>query len=180
MSRPGPADPAKLVVGALVNHKPLLIGVAKALMERFGEIEAASRWLPFDYTSYYAPEMGGSLWRRVLVFQQLHPQENLAGIKLQTNAIEDDFRIGSQRSVNIDPGLLLRERFILATGKNFSHRIYVGNGIYADLTLIYRQGGFQTLPWTYPDYADAPIRRFLTGVRKRYARQLKSEPRRSV
>jgi hypothetical protein len=69
----------------------------------------------------------------------------------------------------------LLERFVLATGKNFSHRIYLGQGIYADLTLIYRHGEFQALPWTYPDYADQPLRRFLLSVRGKYARDLKAE-----
>jgi hypothetical protein len=76
--------------------------------------------------------------------------------------------------VNIDPGYLLFERFVLASGKNFSHRIYIGRQIYADLTLVFRKGAFETLPWTYPDYADCPIRGFLERARKKYAVNLKT------
>ena len=79
--------------------------------------------------------------------------------------------------INIDPGYLLMERFVLATGKNYSHRIYIGQNIYADLTLTYEKGHFKTLPWTYPDYAGEPIQSFLNKVRKRYAVDIKREKR---
>jgi hypothetical protein len=75
--------------------------------------------------------------------------------------------------VNIDPGYLVHERFVLATGKNFTHRIHLAEGIYADLTLIYTKGAFQTLPWTYPDYADEKMLFFLEGVRKKYLVDMK-------
>jgi hypothetical protein len=82
---------------------------------------------------------------------------------------------GGRREANIDPGYLLLERLVLATGKNFSHRIYVGRGIYADLTLIYQRGAYRALPWTYPDYAGAPLGRFLAAVRRKYAVDLREE-----
>lgn len=174
MSRPRVADPAKLVVGLLVNDRSLLDGLVPELVNTFGTIEAASRWLKFEYTQYYTPEMGAPLWRRLLVFRRLCVQDELAFLKLRTNELEEKNAFQGKRSVNIDPGLLVRERFVLATGKNFSHRIYLSGGIYADLTLIYRRGGFQTLPWTYPDYADQPILEFLTVIRKKYVQELKT------
>jgi hypothetical protein len=82
---------------------------------------------------------------------------------------------GGRRTANIDPGYLLLERLVLATGKNYSHRIYIGRGIYADLTLIYRDGAYRALPWTYPDYAGEPLRRFLTAVRRKYAFDIRGE-----
>ena len=75
--------------------------------------------------------------------------------------------------VNLDPGYMLHERFVLASGKNFSHRIYVGRRIYADLTLIYTKGRFQTLPWTYPDYTEQNMLTYLEQVRKKYVADLK-------
>jgi len=83
------------------------------------------------------------------------------------------YSLNQGRRANIDPGYLLYERFVLASGKNFAHRIYIGHCIYADLTLIYRKGAFETLPWTYPDYADQPILSFLERVRKKYAVDIK-------
>jgi hypothetical protein len=105
----------------------------------------------------------------MLAFKPLVEQDRLAEIKLATNAMEQACVVDGRRRVNIDPGYLLLERFVLATGKNYSHRIHIGRGIYADLTLIYRRGGYQPLPWTYPDYADQPLRLFLLAVRRKYA-----------
>lgn len=174
MSQPRPPNPAKLVIGALMREKALFPPVANQLAERFGAIDMISRWFSFDYTSYYEPEMGAPLFRRMLTFKPLIGQEDLAGIKLVTNDIEGTLATGDRRRANIDPGYLLHERFVLATGKNFSHRIYIGHGIYADLTLIYTQGAFQSLPWTYPDYASKEITGYLAGVRKKYTIDLKT------
>jgi hypothetical protein len=92
----------------------------------------------------------------------------LVAIKTATNQIEQHYSQTGKRRINIDPGYMLAERFVLASGKNFNHRIYIGDGIYADLTLIYQKGGFQQLPWTYPDYADKPMISFLKRVRSKY------------
>jgi hypothetical protein len=117
--------------------------------------------------------MGEPLFRRVMAFGGLINQGALASIKRTTNAIEDTYAIEGKRRVNIDPGYMLAERFVLATGKNFTHRIYIGGGIYADLTLMYQKGAFRALPWTYPDYAGEKMQDFLTLVRDRYLRDMK-------
>jgi hypothetical protein len=174
MSRPQPALPGKLVIGVFLKEKTLFEKVAEDLCKKFGKIEMISPWFDFNFTDYYASEMGGPLFRRMLVFQELIEQEWLAQCKLQTNALEMTYSKGTHRCVNIDPGYLLHERFVLATGKNYSHRIYIGHGIYADLTLIYRGGDFQSLPWTYPDYSAEPMRRFLIQVRNKYALNIKT------
>jgi hypothetical protein len=134
-----------------------------------------SPWFDFNFTDYYEPEMGGPLYRRMVVFASLIHQRDLADIKLQTNNLEEQFTQKGSRAVNIDPGYLLRERFVLATGKNYTHRIYIGKGIYADLTLIYRKGEFKTLEWTYPDYADNRMLDFLLLARKKYIDDLKRD-----
>jgi hypothetical protein len=172
MSRPLPPKPAKLVIGILLKERLLFAELATRLAARFSPPDLVSPWIPFAYTAYYEKEMGAPLWRRVLAFTGLIAQEGLAQIKLETNAMEHDFRAQGRRRVNIDPGYLLLERFVLATGKNFSHRIYIGQGIYADLTLVFRHGAFHALPWTYPDYADAPLSGFLQRVRGKYAADL--------
>jgi hypothetical protein len=103
----------------------------------------------------------------MLAFERLIEQEQLAAIKVTTNALELQWAQEKRRQVNIDPGYLLRERLVLATGKNFTHRIYIGQGIYADLTLIYRRGRFEALPWTYPDYKAENMQIFLTRARNK-------------
>ena len=160
--------PAKLVIGLFLKKKRLGIPVTKELVERFGPIDVASAWLPFDFTTYYEPEMGKPLFRRLLAFKTLIDQDALAQIKIMTNDLELKYTRNDKRRVNLDPGYLLQERFVLATGKNFSYRIYIGRRIYADLTLIFTKGEFQTLPWTYPDYADKKLLSYLEQVRSKY------------
>lgn len=173
MSVPQPSKPAKLIIGFFTADKTADHAVASALICQFGPVDAVSRWFPFDYTDYYRPEMGGPLSRRMLAFARLIDPASLAAVKLATNAIEARRASDGRRSVNIDPGYLVHERFVLATGKNFTHRIYLQQGIYADLTLMYQKGGFRALPWTYPDYAAADMTSFLQRVRLKYILDLK-------
>jgi len=172
MSLPQPPQPAKLIVGLLLKERSLVPELSAALQAEFGVIDMVSPWFPFNYTEYYAPEMGQPLHRRLLVFEKLIEQQALARIKLTTNRIENQYARDGKRQVNLDPGYLLYERFVLATGKNYTHRIYIGEKIYADLTLMYQQGQYRALPWTYPDYADTDMRMFLLKVRQKYGADL--------
>jgi hypothetical protein len=174
MSIPQKPKPAKLVIGLIMKDRTLFEPLGAELSADFGSVDMISSWLRFDYTSYYEPEMGRPLYRRLLAYKKLISQDELAEIKLTTNRLEQTCMQDDKRRVNIDPGYLLYERFVLASGKNFSHRIYIGSGIYADLTLIYQKGRFEKLPWTYPDYADEPMQEFLTRVRNKYALDLKA------
>jgi hypothetical protein len=174
MSLPQPPKPAKLVIGVFGKNKKLIEPLALELASLFGPVDLASSWMVFNYTNYYEPEMGSALARRMFAFKQLIDQGGLAKIKIATNQIEQTYSAAGKRQVNIDPGYLLQERFVLASGKNFSHRIYIGLGVYADLTLIYQKGSFQKLPWTYPDYADQAMICFLKQVRRKYVLDLKS------
>ncbi len=117
--------------------------------------------------NYYAQEMGGveHLRRFFLLSQKTFTREELVSSKLWAIQQEQDLSIKGCRVVNIDPGFLSQENFLLATGKNFSHRVHLQEGIYANLELYFHQGHFQTLPWTYPDYARAEMREFLTWGR---------------
>ena len=166
MSIPQAPAPAKLVTGLFMNDKSLVRPLAEALFEKYGQVDLISAWFPFDYTDYYKSEMGAPLFRRMFVFKKMIEQEALPEIKIFTNELELKYSSGGKRRVNIDPGYLLPERFVLATGKNFTHRIYIGQGVYADLTLIYTKGDFHPLPWTYPDYGSQPMITFLKQVRK--------------
>jgi hypothetical protein len=173
MSRPQLPPPAKLVISVLTAQRDLIVAVCEDLTQAFGPPDLVSDWWDFDFTEYYTPEMGAPLSRRMVAFETLVHQGDLARIKHRTNALEDRYAVDQQRRVNLDPGLLLQERFILATGKNFSHRIYLADGIYADLTLMYVQGAYQGLPWTYPDYRQENMRSYLQHVRAKYRSDLK-------
>ncbi len=173
MSKPQPPKPGKLVIGIILKKKSFLVPVANELVEKFGSIDLVSAWFPFTKTTYYEPEMGAPLFRRMLTFKRLILQDALAKIKLQTNMLEKKYSVNRRRNINIDPGYLLHERFVLATGKNYTHRIFIGHGIYADLTLIYTKGSFQPLSWTYPDYVESRMLSYLDQVRKKYLMDLK-------
>lgn len=168
MSVPQPPKPAKLVIGIITTELKLIENLVSELISQFGQLDLVSSWMHFNYTAYYEPEMGSPLFRRAFAFKPLILQDDLSAIKVATNQIEHQYSQKGRRQVNIDPGYMLRERFVLASGKNFSHRISIGAGIYADLTLIYQKGSFQKLPWTYPDYSDDGMLEFLEQVRNKY------------
>jgi len=168
MSRPKLPESAKLIIGLFTPEKRLFRPLVAALEKQFGPLDYISRWLSFDYTDYYAAEMGQPLFRRICSFQQLIEQEQLPQIKLFTNELELEWASADRRRINLDPGYLLPSRFVLATGKNFTHRIYIGRSIYADLPLLFEKGRFHTLPWTYPDYADAGLQAVLEQIRAKY------------
>jgi hypothetical protein len=160
--------PVKLIMSLITADDQLLQQVVRAAADRYGKVDFASEVLPFDFTQYYAPEMGTGLFRRLITFRPLITRDALVRIKRETNEIEAAFAVQGRRRVNIDPGYLCAEHLILATTKGYTHRPYLGEGIYADLTLIYRDGGFQPLEWTYADYASPQIKEILQGVRTRY------------
>ena len=175
MSVPRDPQPAKLVIGVLLSDRALFPEMVEMLVARFGDTDVMSPWFAFDYTNYYEKEMGAGLVRRMMTFSSLISQSDLADIKIATNEIEARcLNETGGRMANLDPGYLLLERFVLATGKNFAHRIYIGQRVYADLTLIYRKGNFETLEWTYPDYAQPDIQNFLKKAREKYKMDMKS------
>ena len=178
MSQPKPPKPAKLVIGMFMKDRDAAAPVIMELCVDLGPVDMVSPWMLFDHTDYYAAEMGSPLYRRITAFRQLIEQQDLADIKHLTYRIENRFAKSGRRRVNIDPGYLLAERFVLATGKNYSHRILIGKGIYADLTLIYRGGSYQPLDWTYPDYREDRMRSYLKAVRRKYLADLKRRERR--
>lgn len=167
MTAPKEPDAVKLVVSVFTADERLFPGVLKRLEERFGEIDALSE--PFALaTDYYRGEIGFPLTRKVLSFSRRVSPGDLSSIKLLTNAMECEFAEAGVRRVNIDPGYIALEKLVLASCKNFSHRVYVGGGVYAEVTLMYERGkGFRTLEWTYPDYAAPEMLSILNEIRKR-------------
>jgi hypothetical protein len=174
MSTPGTPAPVKPVVSLLLAREDLGPAVINRLAGFFGPPDLAGPWWPFGATDYYTPEMGPDLGRRLVAFLHLADASQLPAWKIFTNQIEADYTLGGRRLVNLDPGYLTKERLVLGTGKNFSHRLYLGQGIFGDLTLLYHQGRFAPLPWSYPDYSQGELPALLELVRKKYLWQLKA------
>ena len=172
MSKPRIPEPVKLFVSVFAGDAGLQEAVIRGLAERHGDPDYVSEILPFAYTNYYASEMGPTLVRRFVTFGGLIRPEELPAIKLETNALEGQLSEDGARQVNVDPGYVAKQHFILATGKGFSHRPYLGQGIYADLTLVYRKETYRPLEWTYPDYRAKQTIGMLNGLRRRYMIQL--------
>jgi len=173
MSKLKKPKPVKLIMSIIFKEKEILNAVMQELSSMFGQMDFASEILPFNFTDYYCKEMGKPLKRQFISFLKLISPETLPEIKHETNKVELKYSKDEKRQANIDPGYITAERLVLATGKNFTHRIYLRNGVYADLTLIYQNKDFRPLSWTYPDYASPGIREIFKQIREKYLSQLK-------
>ncbi|HAR98507.1 MAG TPA: DUF4416 domain-containing protein [Syntrophus sp. (in: bacteria)] len=173
MSRLATAPVVKLIMSVL-SPAPDLIGQAvRVVSDLYGEADFVSALLPFDYTDYYAAEMGAPLYRRFVAFERLMPPETLPDVKRRTLEAEEQWTEGGRRRVNIDPGYLAEAHLILATGKGYAHRPYLRDGVYADLTLVYQRQAFRPLAWTYPDYGSPDVRALFEKIRAKYLLQRK-------
>ncbi len=159
----------KLVMSVLFSAQGPETQALETLERRIGSIDLVSRRFCFEHTDYYCAEMGPGLLRRMVSFRELVHPESLVELKLGTQAIEDIFRdSGGNRRVNLDPGLLGHAQLVLASHKPYSHRIYLDQGVFAELTLLFKDGSFKPLPWTYPDYASEPMLGWLHQARALY------------
>jgi len=171
-----PAAPsALLIMGVLYRERPFWDKAAAQLEEFFGPPGEENLEFPFDRTDYYAREMGERLKRVFVSFRNPVSQDGLAEIKERSLRLEDDLADtaggGRRRRVNLDPGLLDLDRLVLATAKNFSHRICLKGGIFAEVELIFRDGRFHPLPWTYPDYRRQDTLAFFHALRVHWHRR---------
>jgi len=142
----------KLIAGFIYKDEAFFIKSRDSLKKRFGRVDFESAPIDFNYTSYYEKEMGAGLKRRFISFSKLVPIQDLYRIKLYTNRLESRFSDSGRRRVNIDPGYMDLAKLVLASTKDYSHRVYLRKGIFAEITLNYRNNSFTPNDWTYPDY----------------------------
>lgn len=175
--RASPA-PVKLIVGLIVPNRELAARAKDDLINELGKVDDKSEFFSFDFTDYYEEEMGSDLMRQFLSFQELINPGRLAQLKLLTNDLEDQITCSVSfqvdRAVNLDPGYVAPSKLVLATTKNYSHRVYLHSGIYAEVTLQYRDGSFIPWEWTYPDYRTEKYLSFFNRVRDNYLQQLRN------
>lgn len=175
MSIPRDPQPGQVIVSVLTAHPEDLTLVRAHLVERQGPLEQEVGPLDFTFTSYYEKELGSGIQRWMWSFSELVDRSELAAIKCFTNNVEQAHLEQGRRRFNLDPGLLTLGNFVLATGKDRAHRVYLRNGIFADLTLVYRGGTYRPLDWTYPDYAGTEMTDILTRLRETYKCKLKAK-----
>jgi len=152
MGKPSIPVRGMLFCGLLYTQEDYYWYALRALVERYGEVLFYSPPLQWNFSNYYKQELGDDIKRRYLFFDELIDLDRLAEIKLTTNQIEQILSIDNKRTVNIDPGYLTEAKVVLASTKDYSHRIYLKDGIFAEVTLIYKKGNFVPHINTYSDY----------------------------
>ncbi len=163
----------KPIAGILVSreYEP---GDIISLMElSFGPADFISSVIPFSFTDYYNQEMGEGIRRLYISFRNLCLPDQLSRIKHQTNDMEKKYTRNGARKINIDPGLLSLTRLVLASTKDAGHRIPLQDGIFGEVTLIYKSGGFSCLDWTYPDYRSDFCREEMKKIREIFKKQIR-------
>lgn len=169
--------PVNLFCGLISNDPDLMARAVRMLEGYYGQVDAASALWSFDSTDYYELEMGEDLQRQFVSFERLIDPGDLAHVKALTNELERRicYEVGlpaDQRRVNLDPGYLSLSKLVLATTKDYSHRLYLREGIYGESTLHYEAGRWVAWPWTYPDYAADRYHAFFEQMREGYKAKL--------
>ena len=141
-------------IGTLFSDKTVFDQVLPLLQDKFGTILFQSNIQPWNYSDHYNKELGSQIYRNFIFFDEVIDPSTLSDIKLLTNDIEAAYSQDGKRRINLDPGYITLAKVVLASTKNYSHRIYLGKGIYAELALFYKNHQFTAMPYTYNDYKD--------------------------
>ncbi len=167
--------PVKLFVGVLTSVSETVPQAEERLVRFFGDVDCRSEPFPFDSTHYYDEEMGSPIYRYFLSFAKLIEPSAIAEIKVKTNEVESVFACehrALQRPINIDPGYVEQSKIVLASTKNYYHRILISGGIYAEVTLHFQEGTWRSFPWTFPDFRTDRYHVFFAALRELYREQL--------
>lgn len=176
MTEAQPFSPVKLICGIISSEERFFKKAEEHLIQLYGSMDHQSPLFEFNFTDYYEEQMGKNLKRKFLSFADLISPEKLSEIKLRTNKLEEEIKKEmktSFRAVNLDPGYLSLSALIMATAKDFAHRIPLQQGIYAHLELLISKKGVRSLDWTYPDFKTEAYQNFFMEVRSTYLSQLK-------
>lgn len=175
MAEPQEPPFVKLIVAVLYTEQEACEAMRAALVQRFGNIDYTSKIFPFDITDYYTKEMGLPLFRLFYGFQKLIDPGTLATIKLTTNQLEAQFANDGKRRVNLDPGYLDTDKFVLASAKHNAQKIYLAHGIWADPTLRYEKGKYLPYSWSFPDFRSGLYQSTFMRLRDIYKKQRRGE-----
>ncbi len=170
-------QPVKLIVGILACDERALEISRGVLLDAYATTDLISEVWPFDMTEYYESEAGPNMVRQFMAFENLIDPGRLAAIKHETNRMEQDLATSLDtpypRPINFDPGFIEPSKLVLASTKNFAHRIYIGDHMYAEVTLTYNKGRWETFPFTFPDYKSGRYNAYLSKMRQMLVQQLR-------
>jgi hypothetical protein len=167
--------PVKLFIGGLTSIPEMIPKAEERLTALYGAVDLRSETFPFDWTHYYDKTMGNPIHRYFLSFASLIEPSSIAAIKAATNDVEVALAgeyVDLQRPINLDPGYLEQSKIVLASTKNFYHRILISGGIYAEVTLHFEEGEWRSFPWTFPDFKSDLYHPFFSSLRDLYRSQL--------
>lgn len=169
MARPQKTGPGKLTVSIIHSSRDALADALSHLEKRFGRVLGETIDLSHTPRSECAEEMGQHLLRRFFTFEREVPRESLPEIKAACHKIESQFGDRIQeftfRTVNIDPGILSPDNLVMASYREYNHRVYLGDGVYAEIELVYSRGRFVRLPWTDPEFCQSEVIELLSRTR---------------
>ncbi len=166
-------EPVKFLVALTFSDESKAESVLSSLCDELGDSDISSTPFDFNHTCYYEREMGNRLRKKFVGFSRLGPREALVNMKLSAQALERENASNNRRVVNIDPAYLELSKLVVASSKNFAHRIYIGAGVFGDVQLRFESGRFTPLEWTYPDYLTETTLDFLCRLRATYHNQLR-------
>ncbi len=170
--------PVKLIIAILASDETCLAAAVDTISAHLGPIDLTSDVWPFTHTNYYREQTGPNILRQFVSIEKLIDPGRLAKIKHKTNRLEqhltDRLCRDFPRPVNLDPGIIEPAKLVLATTKNYSHRIYITDKMFAEATLIYDKGTWKPFEYTYPDYRQQCYHDFFSKVRARLQEQLKT------
>lgn len=163
-----PARPVAVICAVTAAGSPVLEEAVRLVTERLGPVRHLSPAFPFDYSTYYEAEMGPGLIKQILCLAEPADPSTLSALKRETMALERELareENGARRRANLDPGLVSLDSLVLASTKTAGHRVCIGPGLYAEVTLLFRGGAYEPLPWSYRDYQAEAAQRFLLETR---------------
>ncbi len=181
MGEPSPPEPALRLLAAFSRHVEALDWARARAEEAWGPVALASPAFDFCQTDYYEATMGPELKKTFFVFTELCDPADVVDAKLKTGAWEHEYAALGQhrepRPLNLDPGYVTSAKLVLASTKDHAHRVYLSRGIYAEVTLYYRDRTWQHHPWTFPDYRRADYQEFFAAARDHLRRRIKQDRR---
>lgn len=173
-----PTPSAKFFL-AVAAAGPVLEELQPVLESTFGPLEPPSPVYCFShFSTYYDAEAGGPVWKFLVGLRELLPSDQIVSVKLAAERLQWERATPDQgrlrRRFNLDPGYVNGWQVVLSTVKNHGHRLYLGQGVFAEVSLLFREGAFHSLPWTYPDYRTPLVLTYLGRLRQRYLSQVRT------
>ena len=165
-------EKAKFFAGIFSSDAAIFPDIQRRLEKSFGPADFESAVLDFSHTDYYTDEFGDCLKRQFFSFRRPASLEGIHKAKLITNRLEARFMKHGKRTINIDPGYLTLSKVVLLTTKDYTHRLYLAKGIYAEVTLYFKDRTFNPWPWTYPDYRTGEYRELFNAIRHRFHKEV--------